>query len=172
MTSDGLINGMGFRSYNIDTIHLEIILNLIFMATELTLKKSISIKASASRVWDALTNPDLIKIYFFGTECISDWKKGSPIVYKGIWEGKPYTDKGNVLDIENEKFILYNYWSSFSGTEDIPENYAVIKYELSHLNGMTVVTLIQKDLKTQVALDHMEKNWGYVLNSLKELLEK
>lgn len=85
------------------------------MAQELTLKKSININSSITKVWEALTNPELIKKYFFGTECVTDWKKGSPILYKGVWEGKPYEDKGNILDIEKEKFILYNYWSSFFG---------------------------------------------------------
>ena len=142
------------------------------MIQEFNLKKSISINASASKVWEALTNPDLIKVYFFGTECITDWKKGSPILYKGIWEGKPYEDKGNILDIEKEKFILYNYWSSFSGTDDIPANYAIIKYELSSKENETILTIIQEGFKTQEALDQSEKNWGYVLNSLKELLDK
>jgi uncharacterized protein YndB with AHSA1/START domain len=35
------------------------------MTTELTLKKSININASTAKVWDALTNPELIKMYFF-----------------------------------------------------------------------------------------------------------
>ena len=75
------------------------------MTQELTLNKSITINATVSKVWDALTNPDLIKIYFFGTECISDWKKGSTILYKGTYEGKPYEDKGNILDIEKESLF-------------------------------------------------------------------
>ena len=45
------------------------------MPQELTLTKSIKINASTATVWEALTNPELIKQYFFGTECISDWKK-------------------------------------------------------------------------------------------------
>jgi uncharacterized protein YndB with AHSA1/START domain len=46
-------------------------------------KSNITIKADAARVWDALTNPELIKQYLFGTEAISDWKEGSSITYKG-----------------------------------------------------------------------------------------
>lgn len=142
------------------------------MGQELALSKSIRINASLAKVCEALTNPDLIKIYFFGTECISDWKKGSPLLFRGIWEGNSYEDKGTILDIQKEKFIMYNYWSSFSGTEDIPENYAVIRYELSSDHEATKLTVIQEGFKTQDALDHSEKNWGYVMNSLKELVEK
>ena len=141
------------------------------MTQKLTLKKSINIKAPTSKVWDALTNPELIKIYFFGTDCISDWKKGSPILYKGVWEGKPYEDKGNILDIEKEKLIHYNYWSSFSQTADIPENYSEIKYELSTDNDETVFTIIQGGFKTQETLDHSDKNWGYIMEGMKKMLE-
>ena len=141
------------------------------MKQELTLSKSITIYASVSKVWDALTNPYLIKKYFFGTECITDWKKGSPIFYKGTYNGKSFEDKGNILDIEKENFILYNYWSSFSGTEDIPSNYVKIKYELSSNNDQTIFTVIQTGFKTQEALDHSYANWGYVLDGLKKMLE-
>ena len=137
----------------------------------LTLKKSININAPVSKVWDALTNRELIKVYFFGTDGISDWKKGSPIVYRGVWEGKAYEDKGNIIDIEPEKFIFYNYWSSMSGTEDIPENYAKIRYELSADSNRTIFTVIQHDIKTQEAHDHSATNWGYIMDGLKKMLE-
>ena len=51
-------------------------------------KTSITINAPKSKVWDALTKPELIKQYLFGTEVTTDWQVGSPIIYKGIWEGK------------------------------------------------------------------------------------
>lgn len=139
---------------------------------ELTLKKSININAPVSKVWEALTNRELIKKYFFGTECITDWKKGSPILYKGTWEGKPYEDKGNIIDIEPEKFILYNYWSSFSGTEDIPANYSEIRYEIKADKNGTLFTIIQGGFKTKETLDHSDTNWGYVMDGLKKMLEE
>ncbi len=141
------------------------------MKNVFNLRKSIQLNAPVSKVWDALTKPELIKQYFFGTEVSSDWKKGSPIFYRGVWEGKPYEDKGHILDIEKEKFIRYNYWSSFSGTEDILANYANISYELSENNGTTILTILQDGHKDQVALDHSNKNWGMVLDGLKKLLE-
>jgi len=136
------------------------------------LKKSVTINAPVSKVWDALTNRELIKQYFFDTDCITDWKKGSPIVYRGVWEDKPYEDKGNILDIEKEKFIRYNYWSNFSGTEDTPANYANISYELSTDNGATIFTVIQGGIKSEEALEHSGKNWGMVMDGLKKILEK
>ena len=141
------------------------------MENNLILEVSTLIKASKSVVWKALTDPEQIKKYLFGTETISDWKIGSPITFSGVWEGKPYIDKGTILQIEKEKILKYNYWSSFSGTEDVPANYANITYSLEEKDGQTMFTILQDSIKTKEARDHSEQNWRMVMNSLKELLE-
>jgi uncharacterized protein YndB with AHSA1/START domain len=137
----------------------------------LSLTTSVDIKVSPSRVWDAITKPELIKKYFFGTDTTSDFKKGSPIIYRGVWEGKSYEDKGTILEVEKEKILKHNYWSSFSGTEDTLENYANITYKLSPHAGGTILSITQDNIKTEEAKAHSEKNWKMVLNSMKELLE-
>ncbi len=86
------------------------------------------IKAKADKVWDALTNPELIKQYLFGTEVVSDWKVGSSIIYKGVWEGKPYEDKGTIKELIPNRLLSTTYWSSISSGEDKPENYLLVKY--------------------------------------------
>ena len=58
------------------------------MKNKLTGKVSININASSHEVWEALTTPEIIKKYFFGTNVTSDWKVGGPIIFKGEWEGK------------------------------------------------------------------------------------
>jgi uncharacterized protein YndB with AHSA1/START domain len=136
------------------------------------LKKTIEINKGAKEVWSALTDSEKIKKYFFGTECTSDWKKGSAISYKGIWQGKPYEDKGNILDIQEGKFIYYNYWSGFSGLEDKPENYRNIRYELDDKNGKTLFTVTQDGFVDQRTYDHSSENWEVVMKGLKEMVEK
>src|SRR3954462_15499698 len=92
-------------------------------------KESTIINAPAQNVWDALTKPELIQKYFFGTYASSSWKKGGPITFKGEWEGKQYEDKGSILDVKPGKLLRYNFWSSMSGMRDVPENYVIITYE-------------------------------------------
>jgi len=130
------------------------------------------IKASRSKVWDALTNPAMIKKYMFGTDTESTWKVGGPITFTGTWEGNPYVDKGTILQIEKEKILKYNYWSSFSGTEDIPSNYANIVYQLEEQPNHVLLTITQDGIKSEEAREHSEKNWKMILNTIKELLEK
>jgi uncharacterized protein YndB with AHSA1/START domain len=134
-------------------------------------KAAITINAPASKVWDALTKPDLIRQYLFDTEVTTDWQVGSPITYRGTWEGKTYEDKGKILQIEPGKLLVSTYWSSFSGQPDIPDNYSTVCYELSAEGSGTRLTVIQDNNDTQEAAEHSERNWKMVLDGLKKLLE-
>jgi uncharacterized protein YndB with AHSA1/START domain len=138
----------------------------------LTAKTSITIHAPAAKVWEALTKPELIKQYLFGTEAISDWKVGRSIAYKGVWEGKSYEDKGRILQLVPERLLQSTYWSSMGGLEDKPENYATVTYELEAKDNNTQLTVSVDNIATEKERDHTEKNWGMVLETMKKLLEK
>jgi uncharacterized protein YndB with AHSA1/START domain len=129
------------------------------------------INVPASKVWDALTNPELIKQYMFDTDVISDWQVGSPITYRGEWDGKPFEDKGKVLEVEREKSLITTHWSPLSGMPDTPENYHTVAYQLSEKNGKTKITITQDKNASEEEKDHSEKNWSTMLGSLKKLLE-
>lgn len=137
----------------------------------LSLNTSIDINAPAAKVWQALTDPKIVKQYFFGTNVKSDWKKGSPIIWEGEWEGKSYQDKGKILDIDPGRFVRYNYWSSMAGTKDAPENYADITYALTENGGVTKLTITQGNLKSPEAKNHSEQNWQSVFGTMKQMVE-
>ena len=40
--------------------------------------------------------PGAIRQYMFGTTVESEWRPGSPIVWKGEWQGRAYEDKGEI----------------------------------------------------------------------------
>jgi uncharacterized protein YndB with AHSA1/START domain len=132
---------------------------------------SIIINAPSSKVWEALTEPHLIKQYLFGTEVITDWRVGHPITYRGEWDGKQYEDKGEVIQKETEKLLVTTYWSSLSGLPDIPEYYKTVRYELSSEGNGTKLTIIQDNNDSQEDASHSEQNWKMVLDGIKKLLE-
>ena len=135
-------------------------------------KRSVIINANAPEVWRAITDPEMIKKYFFGTDVKTDWKEGSPITYSGTWKGKEYSDKGQILKVEKEKRLEHTHWSSLSGTEDIPENYFDIVYELEERENDTVLTITQVGLMSEDSYQHSSQNWEAVLQQLKDLVEK
>jgi uncharacterized protein YndB with AHSA1/START domain len=142
------------------------------MAANVMAKAEVTIQAPASKVWEALTSPEIIREYFFGAEASSDWKVGSPLEFRGTWEGNEYIDKGVILRSEPERLFQFTYLSSFSGLEDVPENYANISYELYEEEGVTTLTVRQENLPDEEYREQTEANWGIVLNNLKQILEK
>ncbi|WP_061248270.1 SRPBCC family protein [Leptospira alstonii] len=142
------------------------------MNQSLILKKNISIQAPITKVWNGLIDPEIIKLYLFGTQTISDWKEGSSILFTGVWEGKEYKDGGTILKLEKEKIFQYDYWSHFSGVPDVPENYSVITFELKANGASTSLSLTQENFPTQTSYEHSDKGWDHALNILKEFLEK
>src|SRR6185295_11425304 len=100
-------------------------------------KKTVTIHAPVVTVWRALTDPEMIKHYFFGVETTGDWREGNTILYKGEWQGKKFEGKGKVLQMETQKLLKYSYWSNMSGLPDRPEAYHIITYQLSSKNGTT-----------------------------------
>ena len=132
---------------------------------------SIKINAPASKVWQALTDPQAIKQYMFGTRVVTDWQEGSPISWKGEWQGRQYEDKGIILQFEPEKKLQYSHFSPLSGLPDKPENYHQVTVELTADGNQTRVSLAQDNNETEDERAHSQQNWEMMLESLKKFLE-
>jgi len=143
----------------------------LFMKYDRSAQVSVHIHAPVQAVWDALTKPEIIKKYFFGTNTITDWVPGHMIVFEGEWEGKSYHDKGTVLEFYKYEKLRYDYWSSMSGIEDKPENYAIITYELFTEGDVTTLVVTQENIPDESRKEHSIENWKMVLMDLKKLLE-
>jgi uncharacterized protein YndB with AHSA1/START domain len=142
------------------------------MKNKFTAATTVAINAPVASVWQALTDPALIKQYLFGTDTHTDWKKGSSITYTGEWKGKQYEDKGVIIDIIPEKRLHTTYFSGMSGKEDKPENYNNVIYELKPAaNGVTEISITQDNIETEEQVAQSQQNWTTVLNNMKNLLE-
>jgi len=142
------------------------------MAKRISLKKTITINAPITTVWQALTDPSMIKQYFFGVETTGDWKEGNTIFYKGEWQGKKFESKGKVLQVEDQKMLRHSYWSNMSGLPNRPENYHIITYGLSAENGYTKLNLKEENLADESMKDRSDKLWDTVFDKLKNLVER
>ena len=145
--------------------------------SEITASASIIVDSPKQRVWKALTEPDLVSQYFMGATVKTDWQVGHPITFSGTWKDKPFEDKGEILSFEPEREMSYSHWSPLSGSDDVPDNYHVVRITLADADGSTLVTLDQSNLNGGVTdadranrADY-EKNWTTTLEGLKKVAE-
>jgi uncharacterized protein YndB with AHSA1/START domain len=95
-----------------------------------------------------------------------------PIVWKGEWKGKPYEDKGVILNVDPGHTLRYSHWSPLSGQPDTPENRHTVTIELAGEGGRTQVSLAQDNNKTAEEQASSAKNWTTMLEGLKKAVEK
>jgi uncharacterized protein YndB with AHSA1/START domain len=149
------------------------------MKNELLVKNTITINATPAKVWDALTNPEKTKKYMFGCETVSDWKKGSALLWKGSYEGKEMIFvKGEILEIEPEKKLVYTTIDPNSNIDDVSENYLTVTYTLTEESGKTVLTVTQGDYskvaegeKRYAEAYNGGEGWNPILVEIKKLVE-
>ena len=144
---------------------------------ETTAQASVIVNAPPKAVWKALTDPELIRHYFMGATVSTDWKEGSPITFRGEYNGQSFEDKGEILAIRPQKELRYSHWSPMSGAPDAPENYHVVDIELRKAEAATEVTLTQSNLSGAItdadraSRDEYTANWNKVLQGLKKVVE-
>ena len=130
------------------------------------------IDAPPDKVWRALTEPELIKKYMFGSEVKTDWQPGSPITWKGEFEGREYGDKGEIIAVEPGQRLEVTHFSPLTGQEDRPENYHRVRYELQQTTGGTSVRLTQDNSSSAEEAEHSAANWQMMLDGLKNVVEQ
>ena len=149
------------------------------MSTPLVVKSEITIEAPIEKVWEALTKPEWTKQYMFGCEAISDWKPGSPLLWKGVFNGVDMVAvKGHIISIDPGNSLVYTTIDPNNpAIPDLPENYLTVTYHLKEQEGKTYFTATQGDYSTVADGANRYKHtvdgggWDPLLVQIKQLLE-
>jgi uncharacterized protein YndB with AHSA1/START domain len=132
----------------------------------------VAISASPAQVWAALTDPEQIKKWMFGTDVESAWTHGSPIVWRGEYDGGTYEDKGEIVEVDPPHHLRFTHFSPLSGGADVPANYHNVSYDLQERGDRTYVTLRQDNNPSEDAAKHSAVTWDQMLKVLKEVVER
>ena len=134
-------------------------------------RTSILIHAPVEAVWDAIVNPVIVKQYLFGTDMETSWEVGSPIFFRGVWEGKTYEDKGVIQTFVPTHSLSYTYRSSMDETPDLPENYHLVTFQVDPRDAGVELSITQT-VATEEKAEHSTKQWNTVLCEIKNILEQ
>jgi len=129
------------------------------------------IEAHPAQVWKMLTDPVKMGELFWGSTVESDFTPGHPIVWKGVWQGKSFEDRGSVQRIEENVLLQVTHWTPSSGPETA-ENHTVLTWRIRAEGTRVCVTLDHENIRTKESRDHNEGMWKQLLGRRKETLEK
>ena len=135
-------------------------------------KASITINAPVADVWDSLVNPEIAKQYFWGAEVSSDWQVGSPITFRGEFNGNQYEEKGEILQFRPESLLQYSHWTDLEDLPDLPENYRNWTFRLAKEGTTVNLTVTEDNIPTEKQKERSDEFWAGVLKTIKQLLEE
>ncbi|MEQ9287289.1 MAG: SRPBCC domain-containing protein [Cyclobacteriaceae bacterium] len=135
-------------------------------------KSSIKIQASPAMVWDALVNKEIAKEYFHGAEVWSSWEEGSPITFKGEFNGNEHEEKGVILKVVPGSLLQYSHWSHFDGLPDEPENYRTWTFSIADGSGDAILSVSEDNIPTEAKKLRSDEFWNEVLQTIKRIVEQ
>ncbi len=130
-----------------------------------------TIHTAADRVWTVLTDPDLVSEWTMGARVESTWQPGASITWSGEYDGKPYKDKGEVIEVEPESLLVHTHFSAMSGAKDTPENYHRVMWQLDGDGSSTKLTLSQSGASSAKEAEQFKDSWRTMLDQFRDVAE-
>ena len=139
------------------------------MAT-LDITRSIDIKAPLTKVWAALTEPDLIA-QWFGDTAEFDLTPGAA----GVFGWKDYGRfRVQVEHVDKPKTLVYR-WARDVDVDPVPGNSTVVRFDLAEIDGGTRLSVLETGFEElrdpQAAHEANSDGWRAELGELVEFLE-
>ena len=103
---------------------------------------------------------------------MADWRAGGRLVHRGEYQGKPYIDKGEIVEFDPPRRFVHTHWSDVSGMPDAPEHYQQVAWVLTPTGAGTELAISEQNLPSEDAAKTSEQGWQAALQGLKELLER
>ena len=129
----------------------------------------IYIRATPERIWQALTDSELVKRYYFGSVIESDFKPGSPIVYRQA-EGGRVDIEGEIIEADPPRRLVHTFavrWDS-----DVNEPPTRVAWEITPMGETCRLSVTHDGFTEENATFAQTKGgWPIILSGLKTLLE-
>jgi uncharacterized protein YndB with AHSA1/START domain len=126
------------------------------------------IETTPEKLFQALTDSDFSKRYWFGTELRTDWSIGSPFAL--VMDGK-VTDTGTVLEYDPPKRLSYTFHHELNETAR-KEKPSRVTFVLEPYGKVVKLMLMHDGFPAgSVVVSDVSKGWPALLASLKSLLE-
>lgn len=125
------------------------------------------IRTTPAKLWEALTEPQFIRQYWFNTTVECGWKKGSP--WKMVRPDGSLTDTGEILEIDPPRRLVHTL-HVLQDPAAVAEAPSRVEYQITQVGDRCRLTLIHTG-RGPATIEYTSGGWETILGGLKELLE-
>ena len=138
------------------------------MEAEMEKVFEIYIKTTPEKLWEAITNPEMRRIYNFGVGVVSDWTPGSKYTSEHDSASGPLAE-GENLEVEAPRRLVQSFHAKWS--EDVDrEGTSRVSWDIEPVGDSCRLTVTHDQLR-EGANDELYGGWPMILSGLKTLLE-
>jgi uncharacterized protein YndB with AHSA1/START domain len=128
------------------------------------------IRTTPEKLWQALTDPEFTRQYWFGMRAESEWKPGSPWKLVASSDGAVW-DAGEILEAVAPRRLVIR-WVHQMTPELKAEGDSICTMELEPGNGQVKLTITHTvEREGSRLVEAVSGGWPQVISNLKSLLE-
>lgn len=122
-------------------------------------------------MWAAVTLPEHVRQWQYGSELSTDWIVGHSIRFSALWQGETFEQWGTVEEFSTPRRLRYSLFAPRPGLEERPENYFSMIYELTDVDGATKVSFTHEDPREREDVEEESDEENPVLTQLRVVAE-
>ncbi len=128
------------------------------------------IRATADKVWSALTSPEMTAKTWFGVRHDTDWTKGAS--WRLVFPDGRVADSGEILEIDKPRRLVLKWRNEFK-PELKAEGWSRCTIEIEPASGDAVKLTVthQLDGEGDKLIKAVSGGWPRILSNVKSLLE-
>ena len=127
------------------------------------------VRTTQDKLWSALTDPEMMKQYWFGMHCESDFTVGSP--WRLVHSDGRVADAGEILEADPPRRLAIK-WQNEWNPDLKAEGPAVCTMDLEPVDGAVKLTITHwNDRADSKFIAAVSGGWPKILSNLKSLME-
>ena len=128
------------------------------------------IRTTPDKLWNALTQPEFTRQYWFGVSMRSEWKAGSS--WEMLNDDGRVMDAGEIVEADPPRRLVIK-WRNEWKPEFKGEGYSRCTIELEHADAAVklTVTHVMDKADSKFINQGVSNGWPKILSNLKSLLE-
>lgn len=127
----------------------------------------VEVAATPAAAWTALTDPDTVRRYYYGTAPRTTWEIGAPIEF--VDDDGETQIVGEVLEFEPPRRLAHTFIATWYGERD---DQGSLHWEVAPSGTGCRITLIHRGARAQTREGSETADGSrHIIDSLKELLE-